>query len=328
MVAARSTPPPQARATRSALNSGRAARSQSGSCATWTRAARHGARIGALLLAVAAGGRAQEGAPPATPPPAAPQAAPQPAPREELPASDPQAVALLAKAATVQRGATAAGASEAPLALKVRVQLQYRSPQGDEISVAAERRFAAPDRIWTRAKSSFDGAETWSGFDGKRPWLKSGKQLRWLDEPGAEQDLRQLRQDLELTELLTAAFQLDRLGKRLVSLQMRPDVSANGLTAKVIEGTLVVSREGREKKAVVWLYFEEKEFHLMGARLLLEGEEPLQVCFTKHERSTGLDVPRKIELWADGETKPRQTLQVIELDVAPKLTEADFAPPR
>ncbi len=276
-----------------------------------------------MLLAITGVAAAQDATPKPVEAPAVPSA-PVVAPAS---ASDPAAVALLAKAAVAQRGGgTASG--DAPLALRVKVRLQYRSPQGDDVAVEAERRFRAPDRIWTRAKSSFDGAETWSGYDGKRPWLRSGKNVRWLDEPGGEADWKQLQQDFELTELLTGAFQLDRLAPRLTELNLLPDVSAHAITARVVEGKLTVMREGQSKPARVWLYFDEKELHLMGARLMPDGEEAIQVCFTKHERNGGLDVPGKVELWADGEANPRQTLYIVLLEVAPVFSDADFAPPR
>ena len=274
----------------------------------------------ALLLAATGAGKAAQDAPetPAPAPIAAPAAAP----------NDPAALALLARAAAAQRD-TKPSPEAAPLALQARVQLTWKAPDGSEISLDAERRFLAPDRIWTRAIDTFRNSETIGGFDGVRPWLWSrAAGTRWLDEPGAEADLRQLRQDLELTELLTTAFQLDRLASRFGGLALQPDEQGHGLLTHVLEGTVTIPRGEKALPARLRLWIEVKSHRLFGARLMVAGEKPLQICFTRHQRSDGLDVPRKIEIYVDDAKVPEQVLWVASLSVTPKFTDADFAPPR
>ncbi len=252
--------------------------------------------------------------------------------QEKLPTSTatttaaPTTALQILQAAAVAQGTTPA---DHPLALHVKVQLQYKTQKGDEISVEAERKFLAPNRLWTWAKSSFDGSETITGFDGKQPWIWSKKSgLRPLDQPGGETDRKQLLEDLELTKLLTNAFQLARLGANFEHLERLSDVSGFGMTAWVIEGDLKVERDGAAKVAKLRLFIEQEKRHLMGAGVAIEGEAPVQICFTKHQRVDGFDVPRKIEIYRDGEKTPMQTLFVDSLKLDPGFTDADFAPPK
>jgi hypothetical protein len=264
--------------------------------------------------------------------PPIPSAPPEKAPAEgaapQSPApNDRAALEVLALAAAAQFD-TKPSSSDTPLKLHARVQLQWKGPDGSEISIDAERRFVAPDRLWTRAVDTFRKSETIGGFDGARPWLWSkGGGIRWLDEPGAEADLRQLRQDLELTELLTTAFQLGRLAPRLSGLSSLPDEEGYGLVARVVEGTVTIPRGEEKRSARLRLWIETKQHRLMGARLMVEGEKPVQICFTRHHRQDGLDVPREIRIYIDDEKEPSQVLWVASLSVAPTFTAADFAPP-
>jgi hypothetical protein len=288
-----------------------------------------------LLLACAQPMRAQEKPAPAVP--AADDAAkPAAKPDDKPAANDPAAVALLQKAAAAQLQDAAAPApteKPAPLALFARATLRYTKDDGTEIAVEAERRFLAPDRIWTHAISSYDKAETINGYDGKRPWLWSKKGgLRWLDEPGGEADLKQLRLDVELTEMLASAFQLSRLIPRLSAIARLPDANLpaivkDGAPVLVVAGDVDVVRGGVTKGARVELYLEPAQLHLVGARVVVAGEKPLQVWLSKHERVGGLDMPHKITLHVDDAKEPTQTLFVELLSVAPKLVDADFAPP-
>jgi hypothetical protein len=229
--------------------------------------------------------------------------------------NDPAAVALLQKAAAAQFQDTAAGGATdpaAPLALYAKARLNFKKDDGTEIAVEAE---------------------AISGYDGKRPWLWSRKAgLRWLDEPGGEADLQQLRLDVELTEMLASAFQLSRLIPRLSAVTRLPDANLpaivkDGAPVPVVAGDCDVVRNGVTKRARLELYLEAAQLRLVGARVLVAGEKPLQVWLTKHERIGGLDMPHKITLHVDDAKEPSQTLFVELLSVAPKLADADFAPP-
>lgn len=267
-----------------------------------------------------------------TPPPdgTAPAPAPDAAPTARVaPPNDPAALAVLTEAASAQLGGKPRKPESTPLALHVKVQLQWRSAEGDDVSIEAERRFLAPDLIWTKAVDTYKKSETIRGYDGKRPWLwsKSGG-LRFLNEPGLEADRKQLMQDVDITELLTTAFQLDRLVPRLSGLARLPDESGYGLVASVVEGEVEVPRDGGPKIAKLRLWIEQKERHLMGARLVVPDEPTVQISFTRHQRADGLDVPREIKIYEDGKETPSQTLYVSYLSIDPRLTPADFAPPR
>ncbi|MSR47851.1 MAG: hypothetical protein EXS13_12460 [Planctomycetes bacterium] len=280
----------------------------------------------ALAAVMAAGGKGQE---PAAPVPPAPMPS---APVAGKPFDDPAARALLRAAAHAQfTGTPATDVATAPLALRVKVALQLRTAKGDSISIAAERRFLAPDHIWTRAIETYNKTETISGYDGEgsRPWLHSAAAgLRWLDEPGTDADLKQLRDDLELTSLLTEAFQIARLEPRIEGLTRLPDQSAYDLTTSVIEGDVAVARSGATKRARLRLWIEQKQHRLMGARLMAPDEPPLQICFTKHERVDGLDMPREVKIYVNDEAKPSKSLWIELLQLAPAFADGDFSPPR
>ena len=255
------------------------------------------------------------------------------APAQETPAA-PTAGEILARAIAAQGLPPGRDpAADLPLALRAKVNLQYTSEQGDVISVDAERRFlggsGGPDRIWTRAVPTADReSETIVAFDGETPWLWSRKAgLRRLDQPGGENDRRQLQHDLETTALLTRAFLLRNLPAQLEDLRRLEDVSAWGHTAWVIEGSARIDRGGEPRRVALRLYVDQANGWLLGARVSVEREEPLQICLTKHERVDGVVVPGRIELYWNDEPEPRQTFYVSKLELAPKLRPEEFAPP-
>ncbi|MBM4013557.1 MAG: hypothetical protein FJ293_01140 [Planctomycetes bacterium] len=96
----------------------------------------------------------------------------------------------------------------------------------------------------------------------------------------------------------------------------------------MIEGTVELPRDGKQVAARLRLWIEAKTQRLLGARLMVAGEKPLQICFTRHQRNDGLDVPRKIEIYVDDAKEPEQVLWVANLSVTPQFTDADFAPPK
>ncbi len=230
-------------------------------------------------------------------------------------------------------------AAELPLALHALVNLQFTTDRGDLLSVDAERKFLAPKDgpalVWTRVvPTAKRDEETILAFNGQRPWLWSkaaaglGHGVRWLDEPGGEQDRKQLEDDLDTTALLTRSFLLRNLPTQWKEPRRLSDVSGFGVTAWVIEGKAEIERDGAKKSVLLRLYVEQTKAWLMGARVLVEGEPAQQICFTRHETVDGVVVPGKIEIYVADEPKPRQTLYVRSLKLAPKLTPADFQPPR
>jgi hypothetical protein len=172
-------------------------------------------------------------------------------------------------------------------------------------------------------------AETILAFDGATPWFWSRKGgLRRLDEPGGEQDRQQIEEDLETTGLLARAFLLRNLPSQLADLRRLDDVTRDGLTAWVIEGSTRIERKGAKKAVVLRLYVEQKTAWLYGARVVIDGEEPLQICLWGHERADRVIVPGKIELYWNDEPAPRQTFYVVKLELAPALTPEEFSPPK
>jgi len=226
--------------------------------------------------------------------------------------------------------------AELPLALHAKTNLQYRDDKGLDINVDAERRFLAPDRIWTRATETATKTETVTGYDGKRPWFYDPTQkppVRWLDGADGERDLKQLAIDVELTSALARAFLLRRLQaeltdvKRLDDVQHRDETKKTDLTAWVVEGVAQLEVDHEKKRTLLRLYVENQEHHLIGVHVAIEGREPMQIWFRRHQDVRGVDVPRTIEVFREGAKQPQTTLIVNDLDLAPHYTDADFAPP-
>jgi hypothetical protein len=233
-------------------------------------------------------------------------------------------------------------AADLPLALHAKVGLQFRDDRGNDVSLDAERRFLAPNLIVTKTVDRFSRKEVFTGFDGKKPWFFSEDSgLIDLTGPDKANDLKQLSLDVEMTSTLARAFLLRRLQRELKEPHLIDDVTyvdprtKVSMTAWVVEGGSEVDIAGQKKKAVLRLFVEQKQARLMGARVMIEGDPPLQLCFTKHETVGGVDLPRKIEIYrndpktpeVDAKT-PQCTISVEELELAPKLTPADFKPPK
>lgn len=245
-------------------------------------------------------------------------------------AESPTAAEVLAKAIARQGMPTGCdAAANLPLALRTTVSLQFRDERGNDVAVEAERRFLAPNLIWTRAEDTFSKNPVWTGFDGTKPWFFSRKSgLKDLSGPDGAHDLKQLEEDVELTALLARSFLLRNLGRELRDAHRIADVTAYGMTAWVVEGAIDFTVKGEKKPATLRLFIEQKEARLMGAQLAAAGEEPLVMCFTKHETVDGVDVPRKIEVYRGAAKQPQVTLYVKTLELAPKLGPADFTWPK
>ena len=249
----------------------------------------------------------------------------------------PTAAEVLARAIAKQGMPKVADpAADLPIALKARVGLQFRDDKGNDISLDAERRFRAPNLIFTRTVDRFSKKETFTGFDGKTPWFFSQETgLRDLSGPEHVNDLKQLQLDVEMTDTLARAFLLRRLQAELKEAHLLDDVSRvvddktqEKMTAWVVEGNCEIDVAGHKKKTVLWLYVEQKEARLMGARAMVDGDPPLQLCFWKHESVGGVDIPRRIEIYRGDAPKPQVTVFVEELDLAPKFADNDFKPPK
>jgi hypothetical protein len=253
-----------------------------------------------------------------------PKAAPKPA--------RPNAAEVLARAIARQGMPKVADrAADLPLALRAKVGLQFHDDKGNDVSLDAERRFLGPNLIFTRTVDRFSKKEAFTGFDGKKPWFFSEETgVVDLTDPSKVNDLKQLSLDVEMTATLARAFLLRRLQGELKDARLIDDVTRDGMTAWVIEGESEVDVAGQKKKTTLWLYVEQKEARLMGARVAIEGDPPLQLCFTKHEDVGGVDIPRKIEIYRVDPKGDRLqcTVFVEELELAPKFGADDFKPPK
>ena len=265
---------------------------------------------------------------------AAQAASPSAAAKEE-----PSAEQILQRAIDAQGLPKAASTDEAlPLALHVKANLNFKTAKGDVFNINAERKFLGQKDglglIWTRAVSTSDKKVTETGFDGKKPWLwttdASGKGvIRWLDEPGTEEDRRQLERDLETTAQLTRAFLLKNLVVELKDLKRLGEESRDGAKCWILGGTTEVERDQMRKPVLLRLWIDQANARFLGARVEVVGEPPLRFHFQKHERDErGFDCPHKVMLYVGDEKEPSQTLYLETLSLGVKLTPEEFAPPK
>jgi len=282
------------------------------------------------LLALAGGGLAGAAALSCTlAPPLNGQSAPAPAKPESKPPAGPTAEEILARAIArqgVPKGVDPAAAT--PLVLFAKTNLQFRDDKGNDVVVDAERRFLAPDRIWTQLTDKATGTVTQSGFDGKFPWFYSASSgVRRLDGPDNANDLKQLASDVEITSALARALLLARLQRELKELKRLDDATRGDVKLLVVEGDAVVDMNQKKTPTRLRLQLAEKDAQLLGVRVVFEGRDPLQMWFSRHEVAGGFEFPHKIEVFREGAAQPQLKIFVSALDLAPHLTDADFAPP-
>src|SRR5262249_33769754 len=128
-----------------------------------------------------------------------------------------------------------------PLALTAKTNLQFRDEKGNDLSLEAERRYLAPDRIWTRLTDKATGTVTQSGFDGKFPWFYSASTgVRGLDGQAGASDLKQLSTDVEIRSALARALQLRQLKDELKDLRRLDDTERAGVKLWAVEGEALV----------------------------------------------------------------------------------------
>lgn len=269
-------------------------------------------------------------------PPVHGQSAPAPA---KAPAG-PTAEEILARAIArqgVPKGVDVAAAT--PLELSARTNLQFRDDHGNDVVLDAERRFLAPDRIWTQLTDKATGTVTRTGFDGKLPWFHSDKTgVRRLDGPDGENDRRQLASDVEISSALARALLLARLQRELKDLRRLDDATHGDAKLLVVEGDALVDMNQKKTPTRLRLQVAEKDAQLLGVRVAFEGRDPLQMWLSKHRVEDGFELPHKIEVFreggkppqitADGKAQPQVTIYISALDLAPHLKDADFSPPR
>ena len=254
----------------------------------------------------------------------------QSVPAPAKPPAGPTAEEILARAIArqgVPKGVDPAAAT--PLVLFAKTNLQYRDDKGNDIALKAQRRFLAPDRIWTELTDEATGTVTQSGYDGKFPWFYSAKSgVRRLDGPDSENDRKQLASDVEISSALARALLLARLKLELKDLRRLDDVTRGEAKLWAVEGDAVVDMNQKKTPTRLRLLVAEKDAQLAGVRVAFEGRDPLQMWFARHEVVDGFEFPRKVEVFRAGAERPQLTIAVYVLDLAPRLTDADFAPPK
>jgi hypothetical protein len=283
--------------------------------------------VASALLALAGGGLAGAAALSCTlAPPLQAQSAPAPA----QPPAGPTAEEILARAIArqgVPKGVDVAAAT--PLELSARTNLQFRDDKGNDVVLDAERRFLAPDRIWTQLTDKATGTVTQSGYDGKFPWFYGApKGVRRLDGPDNANDLKQLTSDVEITSALARALLLARLQRELKDLKRLDDATHGDAKLLVVEGDAQVDMNQKKTPTRLRLQLAEKDAQLLGVRVAFEGSDPLQMWFSRHEVAGGFEFPHKIEVFREGSAQPQLKIFVSALDLAPHFTDADFAPPK
>ncbi|HET6165033.1 MAG TPA: hypothetical protein VFG37_15290 [Planctomycetota bacterium] len=295
-------------------------------------ARRRGAAAVAVLVLAAASGAAAALSTPVAAVAAAAAAAVGGALQAAAPAKaqeGPTAAEILARAIArqgVPKGVDPAAAT--PLVLFAKTNLQFRDDKGNDVVLDAERRFLAPDRIWTQLTDKATGTVTQSGYDGKFPWFYGApKGVRRLDGPDNANDLKQLTSDVEITSALARALLLARLQRELKDLKRLDDATHGDAKLLVVEGDAQVDMNQKKTPTRLRLQLAEKDAQLLGVRVAFEGRDPLQMWFSRHEVAGGFEFPHKIEVFREGSAQPQLKIFVSALDLAPHFTDADFAPP-
>lgn len=223
---------------------------------------------------------------------------------------------ILEAAAIQQRADAVAGAVGS---FYVRLYLQRRDADGSRLEFDVERKFQAPDRLWTRVEErAISGTNYQQGFDGKQAWLYDEKknQVTMLDGPDYRTDRENIQQDLRMMRQLLRFFFLDNLVATLTDLQRLEDGKSSELESYVVKGRgRLPKEEGGTADVTIWVDKDTK--NLLGVCLeFLDAEtervhEKLQFCFWYHRpNAQGVIVPGQIKLYRNNEEKPSETIAI------------------
>jgi hypothetical protein len=161
--------------------------------------------------------------------------------------------------------------------------LQFRDDKGNDVVLDAERRFLAPDRIWTQLTDKATGTVTQSGYDGKFPWFYGApKGVRRLDGPDNANDLKQLTSDVEITSALARALLLARLQRELKDLKRLDDATRGDAKLLVVEGDAQVDMNQKKTPTRLRLQVAEKDAQLLGVRVVFRARPAADVV-SRHE---------------------------------------------
>ncbi|MBI4879166.1 MAG: hypothetical protein HY812_05835 [Planctomycetes bacterium] len=221
------------------------------------------------------------------------------------PAEDLDAAAILRRAAEVQKAGEVGGEVSD---FHVKLYLQVRDAERGKMEFDVERKYKAPDRIWTHVEEKvLSGAVYEEGYDGKAAWRydrNSGKLVRY-EGPDFKTDRRKILQELDDMRQLLRFFFLERQIGELADLARLPDElneKGDG-QCHVVEGKGDLGEgEGGEVRVRAWV--EPETFVLQGVRIEYLEQPGKSLCFRfSHHRLTpqGLFLPGSVRVYRDGE---------------------------
>lgn len=251
-------------------------------------------------------------------------------PSDATAAKDPSVESILSRAAAAQQaGEYASGVKD----LHVHLYLQVRDPDKGRVEFDIERKYRAPDRLWTRLEdSALSGVSQQDGFDGKLAWNLDEKtdEVVKFEGPEFRADRNRIQQDLKTMGRLVKFFFLENLVGEIREVERLPDGSSEdgSLRSFVISGLGDLGEEaGGTKRITVWI--DQRTHYLLGARVEpvdegksedAEGAEATtshrkqdvtQFCFWHHRPTPqGIVVPGSVKIYVNDEPQPSQEISI------------------
>ncbi len=223
---------------------------------------------------------------------------------------------ILEAAAIQQRADAVEGEVES---FYVKLYLQRRDPNGSRLEFDIQRKFKAPNRLWTRVEErALSGTNYQQGFDGKQAWMFDEKKnaVTLLDGPDYRTDRENIQQDLRMMRQLLRFFFLDNLVSTLTDLERLEDATDDKVTAYVVKGRgRLPPEEGGTADVTIWVDQATRNLLGVGLEFLDEGtervREKLQFSFWFHRpNEQGVIVPGQIKLYRNDEEKPSETIAI------------------
>ncbi|MFG0315622.1 MAG: hypothetical protein ACF8XB_00010 [Planctomycetota bacterium JB042] len=198
----------------------------------------------------------------------------------------------------------------------VRLYLTRRDDEGSRVELDVHRKFKAPDMLWTRIEEkAISGSTFQQGFDGKTSWMHDEDRDETLLYEGPEYrtDRKQIETDLKTMRQLLRFLFLRNLIPALSDLERLEDASDGDLHTMVVRGRGRLP-ETDDKECVVTLWIEKGTDLLIGARLEVEGNVPMQFCFWNHAPNPqGIVVPGSTKVYRNDEELPSEVLSIVGL---------------
>ncbi len=231
------------------------------------------------------------------------------------PAEEPDAAAILKRAAEAQRAGDFAGEV---LDFHVKLYLQVRDPERGKMEFDVERKYKAPDRIWTLVREkAFSDAVYEEGYDGTGAWRydrKTEKLVRY-EGPDFKTDRLKVLRELDDMRQLLRFFFLERQIENLKELKRLPDEpdEQGGGPSLVIEGQGDLE-EGEGGLVRVRAWMEPETFVLRGVRIedLEQPGKSLGFRFSHHRQTPqGLYLPGAVQVYRNGEEEWSEKIALV-----------------